>query len=72
MEKIKNFEQLAATCAACADAYGKKIEGGCGKSDDSDGLHNILTYSLGLNPPPGIGSGARIIHHFCRLASPKA
>ena len=27
MEKIKNFEQLTATCAACADAYGKKIEG---------------------------------------------
>ncbi|MBE6643085.1 MAG: NADH-quinone oxidoreductase subunit NuoF [Ruminococcaceae bacterium] len=31
MEKIKNFEQLAATCAACADAYGKKIEGKNGK-----------------------------------------
>ncbi len=31
MEKIKNFEELSAKCAVCADAYGKKIEGGSGK-----------------------------------------
>ena len=31
MEKIKNFEDLAVACAACADAYGKKIEGKNGK-----------------------------------------
>ncbi len=31
MEKIKNFEELSAKCAVCAEAYGKKIEGGSGK-----------------------------------------
>ena len=31
MEKIKNFEELSAKCSVCADAYGKKIEGGSGK-----------------------------------------
>ncbi len=31
MEMIKNFEELSAKCSVCADAYGKKIEGGSGK-----------------------------------------
>ena len=31
MEKIKNFEELSAKCAVCADVFGKKIEGGSGK-----------------------------------------
>ena len=31
MEKIKNFEELSAKCAVCADRFGKKIEGGSGK-----------------------------------------
>ncbi len=31
MEKIKNYEELSAKCAACADRFGKKIEGGSGK-----------------------------------------
>ncbi|MBE6718556.1 MAG: NADH-quinone oxidoreductase subunit NuoF [Ruminococcaceae bacterium] len=31
MEKIKNFEDLSAKCSVCAEAYGKKIEGGNGK-----------------------------------------
>ena len=31
MEKIKNFEELSAICASCADAFSQKIEGGSGK-----------------------------------------
>jgi len=31
MEKIKNYEELSAKCAVCADRFGKKIEGGSGK-----------------------------------------
>ena len=31
MEKIKNFEELSAKCASCAECFGKKIEGGNGK-----------------------------------------
>ena len=31
MEKIKNFEELSAKCSVCAEAFGKKINGGCGK-----------------------------------------
>jgi len=31
MEKIKNFEELSAVCANCAECFGKKVEGGSGK-----------------------------------------
>jgi len=31
MEKIKNFEELSAKCASCAEVFGAKIEGGSGK-----------------------------------------
>ena len=31
MAKIKNYEELSAVCADCADRFGKKIEGGTGK-----------------------------------------
>ena len=31
MEMIKNFEELSAKCAGCAEAYGKKIDGRSGK-----------------------------------------
>ncbi len=31
MEKIKNFEELSAKCASCAECFGQKIEGSAGK-----------------------------------------
>ncbi len=31
MEKIKNFEELSAKCASCAECFGAKIEGSTGK-----------------------------------------
>ncbi len=31
MEMIKNFDELSAKCSACADAFGKKLEGTNGK-----------------------------------------